>query len=55
MKNKTNIVSNKTVKVNKFLIKEAKKFVGENKPFPNLSQFANYIFRNELEKRGVKI
>ena len=45
----------KNVKISKHLIKLARKFVGENKPYPSLAQFANQSFRNELEKRGIKV
>lgn len=52
---KTENLNSKTVKVNKYLVKQAQKFVGRNKPFNSLAQFANLSFRNELEKRGVKV
>lgn len=45
----------KNVKISRHLIKLARKFVGVNKPYPSLAQFANQSFRNELEKRGIKV
>ena len=42
------------VKVLDYWIKQASKYVGTDKPFPSLSQFANAAFGDKIEKMGAK-
>ena len=38
------------VKVLDYWIKQASKYVGQNKPFPSLSQFANAAFGDKVDR-----
>lgn len=42
------------VKILNYLMKDALKFVGKNKPFPSLSQLVNTSVREYLPKLKVK-
>jgi hypothetical protein len=47
--------NSKNVKINKHLIKLSLKFIGKNKSFISLSQFADQAFRTQLQQLGVKL
>lgn len=48
-------VSSKGVKVKKYLAGLASDLIGPEKPYSSLANFADSAFKNELEKRGVKV